>query len=49
MASSKETQLRISEARRRLSQLVERVARGGGPIAIGRYGRERALLISPEE
>jgi prevent-host-death family protein len=41
--------LRISEARKRLSQLVERVARGGAPIAIGRYGRERALLVSAEE
>ena len=35
---------------KRLSQLVERVARGGGaPVAIGRYGRERALLVSAEE
>ena len=41
--------LRISEARKRLSQLVERVARGGAPVAIGRYGRERALLVSAEE
>jgi prevent-host-death family protein len=43
------TPLRISEARQRLSQLVERVARGGAPVAIGRYGRERALLVSAEE
>jgi len=43
------TPLRISEARKRLSQLVERVARGGAPVAIGRYGRERALLVSAEE
>ena len=43
------TPLRISEARRRLSQLVERVARGGAPVALGRYGRERALLVSAEE
>jgi prevent-host-death family protein len=41
--------LRISEARKRLSQLVERVACGGAPVAIGRYGRERALLVSAEE
>jgi prevent-host-death family protein len=41
--------LRISEARKRLSELVERVARGGAPVAIGRYGRERALLVSAEE
>jgi prevent-host-death family protein len=43
------TPLRISEARKRLSQLVERVACGGAPVAIGRYGRERALLVSAEE
>ena len=43
------TPLRISEARKRLSQLVERVARVGAPVAIGRYGRERALLVSAEE
>ena len=43
------TSLRISEARKRLSQLVERVARGGAPVAIGRYGRGRALLVSAEE
>ena len=43
------TPLRISEARKRLSQLVERVARGGAPVAIGRYGRGRALLVSAEE
>ena len=43
------TPLRISEARKRLSELVERVARGGAPVAIGRYGRERALLVSAEE
>ena len=47
--SMKAAPLQISEARKRLSQLVERVARGGGPIAIGKYGRERALLVSPEE
>jgi len=41
--------LRISEARKCLSQLVERVARGGVPIAIGKYGRERVLLVSAEE
>jgi prevent-host-death family protein len=41
--------LRISEARKRLSQLVERVARGGAPVAIGRYGRERVMLVSAEE
>jgi prevent-host-death family protein len=41
--------MQISEARRRLSVLVERVARGGAPVGIGRYGRERALLISADE
>jgi prevent-host-death family protein len=41
--------LRISEARKRLSQLVERVARGGAPVAIGRYSRERAMLVSAQE
>ena len=29
--------------------MVERVARGGAPVAIGRYGRERAVLVSAEE
>ena len=41
--------LPVSEARRRLSALVERVARGGTPVPIGRYGRERAVLIGAEE
>jgi len=41
--------IQISEARKHLSQLVERVANGAGPIAIGRYGEERALLVSPAE
>jgi prevent-host-death family protein len=41
--------LQVSEARRRLSALVERVARGGAPIAIGRYGRERAVLVGADE
>ena len=41
--------LPLSEARRRLSALVERVARGGPPIAIGRYGRERAVLVGADE
>jgi prevent-host-death family protein len=41
--------LQLSEARRRLSALVERVAQGGSPIAIGRYGRERAVLVGAEE
>src|SRR5438445_12268430 len=41
--------LPVSEARRRLSALVERVARGGSPVPIGRYGRERAVLIGAEE
>ena len=43
------TPLRISEARKRLSPLVERVARGGAPVAIGRYGHGRALPVSAEE
>ena len=41
--------LPVSEARKRLSALVERVARGGAPVAIGRYGRERAVLVGAEE
>ena len=41
--------IQISEARKNLSRLVERVANGGGPIAIGKYGEERALLVSPAE
>jgi len=41
--------MQISEARRRLSALVERIARAGAPVGIGRYGRERALLISTDE
>ena len=41
--------LQIGEARKRLSQLVERVARGGAPVTIGRYGRERAVLVSADE
>jgi prevent-host-death family protein len=40
--------LQLSEARKRLSALVERVARGGTPVAIGRYGRERAVLVGAE-
>ena len=41
--------LPIGEARKRLSALVERVARGGRPVAIGRYGRERAVLLGAEQ
>jgi prevent-host-death family protein len=41
--------LQVSEARKRLTALVERVARGGAPIAIGRYGRERAVLVGIDE
>ena len=41
--------LPVSEARQRLSALVERVARGGTPVPIGRYGRERAVLIGADE
>jgi prevent-host-death family protein len=41
--------LQLSEARKRLSALVERVARGGTPVAIGRYGRERAVLVGAEQ
>jgi prevent-host-death family protein len=41
--------LQVSEARKRLSALVERVARGGTPVAIGRYGRERAVLVGAEQ
>jgi prevent-host-death family protein len=40
--------LQVSEARRRLSALVERVAQGGAPITIGRYGRDRAVLVGAE-
>ncbi len=41
--------LQVSEARKRLSALVERVARGGAAIPIGRYGRERAVLVGAEQ
>jgi prevent-host-death family protein len=41
--------MQISQARKQLSRLVERVAAGGAPIAIGRYGTERAILISVNE
>jgi len=41
--------LQVSEARKRLSALVERVARGGAAITIGRYGRERAVLVGAEQ
>ena len=41
--------LQVSEARKRLSALVERVARGGAPVTIGRYGRERAVLVGADE
>lgn len=41
--------LQVSEARKRLSALVERVARGGAAVSIGRYGRERAVLVGAEE
>jgi prevent-host-death family protein len=39
----------VAEARKRLSALIERVARGGRPVTIGRYGRERAVLVGAEE
>lgn len=41
--------LPISDARKRLSALVERVARGGAPVTIGRYGAERAVLVGADE
>lgn len=41
--------VQVSEARRRLSALVERVAHGGAPVTIGRYGRERAVLVGAEQ
>jgi prevent-host-death family protein len=41
--------LQVSEARKRLSALVERVARGGSAVTIGRYGRERAVLVGAEQ
>jgi len=37
----------ISEARRRLSALVRRAASGDAPVAIGRLGKEEAILVSP--
>jgi len=40
--------LQVSEARRRLSALIERVAQGGAPVTIGRYGRDRAVLVGAE-
>ncbi len=41
--------LQVSEARKRLSALVERVARGGPAVTIGRYGRERAVLVGADQ
>ena len=41
--------LQVSEARKQLSALVERVARGGAAVAIGRYGRERAVLVGADQ
>ena len=41
--------LQVSEARKRLSALVERVAQGGAAVTIGRYGRERAVLVGAEQ
>jgi prevent-host-death family protein len=41
--------LSVTEARQKLNALVERVARGGAPIAIGRYKRKRAVLVGAEE
>ena len=41
--------LQVSEARKRLSALVERVAQGGSAVTIGRYGRERAVLVGAEQ
>lgn len=41
--------LAISDVRRRLSALVERVARGGAAVTIGRYGAERAVLVGADE
>jgi len=41
--------VQVSEARKRLSALVERVARGGAAVTIGRYGRERAVLVGAEQ
>jgi len=41
--------VQIAEARRRLSALVDRVARGGGPVVIGRYGHERAVLMGMDD
>jgi prevent-host-death family protein len=39
--------LPIGEARRRLPELVRRVAEGSPPIAIGRRGRPEVLLTLP--
>lgn len=39
--------LPIGEARRRLPELVRRVADGDGPVAIGRRGRSEAVLAPP--
>ncbi len=41
--------LQVSEARRQLSTLIERVAQGGASVTIGRYGRDRAVLVGAEE
>ncbi len=38
----------MAEARRRLSQLVRKIANGHAPIPIGRRGKVEAVLVSPE-
>lgn len=40
--------LPIGEARRRLPELVRKIAEGHAPVAIGRRGRSEAVLAPPE-
>ena len=44
-----ENTLSVSEARKRLSRLIEGVGRGGSPVTITQHGREQAALIGIKE
>jgi prevent-host-death family protein len=39
----------IGEARKKLSELVKRAASGDAPVAIGRLGKEEAILVSAQK
>jgi prevent-host-death family protein len=41
--------LNVSEARRELPRLVQRLAKGGGAVSIGPRGEETAVLVGIEE